>query len=83
VLEDLLVSGQVRFFGMSDCARGGPDGYRFVSRLTGEAPVRRAYGHRPTGLTWAMAWAGTVMMPLEVRTLMASAGPLTSGPHQA
>lgn len=46
-------------------------------------PVRRAYGHRPTGLTWAMAWAGTVMMPLAVRTLMAPAGPLTSGPHQA
>ena len=46
-------------------------------------PVRRGYGHRPTGLTRAMAWVGTVMMPLAVRTLMASAGPLTSGPHQA
>ena len=46
-------------------------------------PVRRAYGHRPTGLTWAMAWVGTAMMPLAVRTLMAPAGPLTSGPHQA
>ena len=45
--------------------------------------ARRAYGHRPTGLTWAMAWAGTVMMPLAARTLMAPAGPLTSGPHQA
>ena len=30
-----------------------------------------------------MAWAGTVMTPLAVRTLMAPAGPLTSGPHQA
>jgi hypothetical protein len=41
VLEDLLASGRVRFFGMSDCARGGPDGCRLVSRLTGEAtPVR-------------------------------------------
>ena len=48
-----------------------------------QVPVRRAYGHRPTGLTWAMAWVGTVMMPLAVRTLMAPAGPLTSGPHQA
>ena len=45
--------------------------------------MRRAYGHRPTGLTWAMAWVGTAMMPLAVRTLMASAGPLTIGPHQA
>ena len=41
VLEDLLASGQVRFFGMSDCARGGPDGCRFVSRLTGEATTVR------------------------------------------
>ena len=48
-----------------------------------QVPVRRAYGHRPAGLTWAMAWAGTVMTPLAVRTLMAPAGPLTSGPHQA
>ena len=37
VLEDLLASGQVRFFGMSDYVDGGPDGCRFVSRLTGEA----------------------------------------------
>jgi hypothetical protein len=49
----------------------------------GENKCLCAYGHRPTGLTWAMAWVGTVMMPLAVRTLMASAGPLTSGPHQA
>jgi hypothetical protein len=37
VLEDLLASGRVRFVGMSDCARGGPDGCRLVSRLTAEA----------------------------------------------
>jgi len=37
VLEDLLASGQVRFFGMSDCALGGPKGRQFVSRLSGEA----------------------------------------------
>ena len=37
VLEDLLASGQVRFFGMSDYLDGGPDGCRLVSRLTGEA----------------------------------------------
>ena len=30
-----------------------------------------------------MAWAGTAMTPLPVRTLMAPAGPFTSGPHQA
>ena len=41
VLEDLLASGQVRFFGMSDCADEGPDGCRFVSRLTGEATTVR------------------------------------------
>jgi cation diffusion facilitator CzcD-associated flavoprotein CzcO len=41
VLEDLLASGQVRFFGMADCAREGPDGCRFVSRLTGEATTVR------------------------------------------
>ena len=41
VLEDLLASGQVRFFGMSDCVREGPDGHRFVSRLTGEATTVR------------------------------------------
>jgi hypothetical protein len=35
--EHLLASGQVRFFGMSDCLTGGPGGCRFVSRLTGEA----------------------------------------------
>jgi len=34
-------------------------------------PVRRAYGHRPIGLTWAMAWVGTVMMPLALWMLMA------------
>ena len=45
--------------------------------------MRHAYEHRRTGLTWAMACVGTVMMPLAVRTLMASAGPLTIGPHQA
>ena len=48
-----------------------------------QVPVRCAYGHRPTGLTWATAWVGTVMMPLTVRTLMAPVGPLMSGPHQA
>ena len=37
VLEDLLASGHVRFLGMSDYERGGPDGCRLVSRLTGEA----------------------------------------------
>jgi hypothetical protein len=41
------------------------------------------YGHWATGRTWAMAWAGTLMTPLPVRTLMAPAGPVTSGPHQA
>ncbi len=41
VLEDLLASGQVRFFGMSDCALEGPDRSRFVSRLTGEATAVR------------------------------------------
>ena len=30
-----------------------------------------------------MAWSGTVMTPLPVRTLTAPAGPFTSGPHQA
>jgi len=56
-----------------------------VRATRGETSCRvpRAYGHRPIGLTWAMAWVGTVMMPLAVRTLMASAGPLTIGPHQA
>jgi hypothetical protein len=42
VLEDLLASGQVRFFGMSDYLNGGPDGCRFLSRLTGEASTVRA-----------------------------------------
>ena len=37
VLADLLASGQVRFFGMSDCEPWGPDGSQLVSRLTGEA----------------------------------------------
>jgi hypothetical protein len=41
VLEDLLASGQVRFFGMSDCARNGPNGPGFLSRLTGEATLVR------------------------------------------
>ncbi len=41
MLEDLLASGQVRFFGMSDCMRQGPDGCRLVSRLTGEATAVR------------------------------------------
>jgi hypothetical protein len=41
VLEDLLASGQVRFFGMSDYLNGGPDGCRFVSRLTGEPTTVR------------------------------------------
>ncbi len=31
VLEDLLASGQVRFFGMSDYLDGGPDGCRMVA----------------------------------------------------
>ena len=41
VLADLLASGQVRFFGMSDYGNGGPDGRWFVSRLTGEATAVR------------------------------------------
>src|SRR5262245_19351695 len=43
----------------------------------------QAYLHCATGRTWAMAWAGTVMTPLAVRTLTALAGPLTSEPHHA
>jgi hypothetical protein len=40
--EQLLASGQVRFFGMSDCLNGDPDGAaRLVSRLTGEATTVR------------------------------------------
>jgi cation diffusion facilitator CzcD-associated flavoprotein CzcO len=39
--EQLLPSGQVRFFGMSDYVGGDADGHRFVSRLTGaETTVR-------------------------------------------
>jgi hypothetical protein len=41
VMEDLLASGQVRFFGMSDCAGEGPEGCQLVSRLTGEATAVR------------------------------------------
>jgi hypothetical protein len=41
VLEDLLASGQVRFFGMSDCGLNGPNGPGFVSRLTGDATAVR------------------------------------------
>jgi NAD(P)-binding Rossmann-like domain len=41
VLEDLLASGQVRFFGMSDYLNRGPGGCRLVSRLTGEAATVR------------------------------------------
>jgi len=33
--------------------------------------------------TWATASTGTVMTPLPVWTLMAPAGPVTIGPHQA
>ena len=50
---------------------------------TARAAACPAYGHWATGRTWAMAWAGTVMTPVPVRTLMAPAGPFTSGPHQA
>jgi NAD(P)-binding Rossmann-like domain len=39
--EHLLRSGQVRFFGMSDCLSEGPGERRFVSRLTGEATTVR------------------------------------------
>jgi hypothetical protein len=39
--EQLLPSGQVRFFGMSDCLSEGPAGCRFVSRLTGETTTVR------------------------------------------
>jgi hypothetical protein len=34
--EDLLPSGRVRFFGMSECVPGGRGAHQFVSRLTGE-----------------------------------------------
>src|ERR1700685_851034 len=33
--EHLLPSGQVRFFGMSECSDAGRSEHRFVSRLTG------------------------------------------------
>jgi hypothetical protein len=39
--EPLLASGQVRFFGMSDCQNGGPDGSRFVNCLTGDETAVR------------------------------------------
>ena len=39
--EHLLASGQVRFFGMSECLTEGPDGLRLVSRLTGEPTTVR------------------------------------------
>jgi NAD(P)-binding Rossmann-like domain len=39
--EDLLASGQVRFFGMSDWLNDGPDGCRFMSRLTGAVTTVR------------------------------------------
>jgi len=39
--EQLLPSGRVRFFGMSDCLPAGQDGHRFVSRLTGDATTVR------------------------------------------
>ncbi len=39
--EHLLASGQVRFFGMSDYLDEGPEGSRFVSRLTGATTAVR------------------------------------------
>jgi hypothetical protein len=39
--EQLLASGQVRFFGMSDCLTEQPGGCQFVSRLTGKATTVR------------------------------------------
>ena len=39
--EHLLPSGRVRFFGMSDVVDDGPDGHRFMSRLTGEQTTVR------------------------------------------
>jgi NAD(P)-binding Rossmann-like domain len=35
--EELLPSGRVRFYGMSDCVPDGRGSHQFVSRLTGEA----------------------------------------------
>jgi hypothetical protein len=41
VLDELLASGRVRFFGMCDYRGNGADGHTFVSLLTGEAtPVQ-------------------------------------------
>jgi NAD(P)-binding Rossmann-like domain len=39
--EQLLPSGQVRFFGMSDCVTAGRGEHRFVSRLTGDETTVR------------------------------------------
>jgi len=39
--EQLLPSGRVRFFGMSDCISAGRGEHRFVSRLTGDATTVR------------------------------------------
>jgi hypothetical protein len=39
--EQLLPSGQVRFFGMCDYLGDGANGHRFVSRLTGEVTTVR------------------------------------------
>jgi hypothetical protein len=39
--EQLLSSGQVRFFGMSDCLPAQRNGHQFVSRLTGDATTVR------------------------------------------
>ena len=39
--EQLLPSGRVRFFGMSECISAGRGEHRFVSRLTGDATTVR------------------------------------------
>ncbi len=39
--EQLLASGRVRFFGMSDCVSAGQGEHRLVSRLTGDATTVR------------------------------------------
>jgi NAD(P)-binding Rossmann-like domain len=39
--EQLLPSGRVRFFGMSDCVSAGRGEHRFVSRLTGDETTVR------------------------------------------
>ena len=39
--EQLLASGRVRFYGMSDCVSTGRGEHRFVSRLTGDATTVR------------------------------------------